>query len=207
MTERTADVSRTDVWTMVVVGGVVGVLAVIGVVVSAVRAVRREPLEVAVGPATDAPLGELGALAGDGALVRGAITGVSVLVDDIPVWVYAVEVAVAVLLALVMLVIAACLVLLTRRLGQGQAFSRGNTLLIGSIMVGVILWWGASLAGSMIRMFGAFDSAAIGDWQAAGLTPVLDIPLVPVLVAIGLMPLLAAFRLGERLQHDSDGLV
>lgn len=49
MVERTAGVSRADVWTMAVVGGVVGVLAVAGVVASAVRAVRREPLEVAVG--------------------------------------------------------------------------------------------------------------------------------------------------------------
>ncbi|MFC4629792.1 resistance to Congo red protein [Promicromonospora alba] len=200
-------VSRADVWTMVVVGVAVGALAVTGVVAGVLRAVRREPLEVAVGSASGAPLGELGALVGDGALGGGVINGVTVLVDDAPGWVYAVEVALAVLVALIMLVIAACLVLLTRRLAQGQAFSRGNTWLLGSILIAVILWWGTSVAGATVRFVGTFESAAIGDWRAAGLSPVMDFPFASVLVAIGLLPLVAAFRLGERLQADSDGLV
>jgi hypothetical protein len=207
MIERTAGVSRADVWAMVVVGGVVGVLAVIGVVVSAVRAVRGEPLEVTIGSATDAPIGDLGALLGDAALGRGAIGNVSVLVDGVPTWVYVVEVGVAVIVALLMLAIAACLVLLTRRLGRGQAFGRVNTWLVGSILMAVTLWWAAGLAGSAVRFIGAFESSAIGDWRAADLTPVMDVPLAPVLVAIGLVPLVAAFRFGERLQRDSEGLV
>jgi hypothetical protein len=192
---------------MVVVGGVVGVLAVIGVVVNAVRAVRGEPLEVTIRSATDAPMGDLGVLLGDAALGRGAIGSVSVLVDGVPTWVYVAEVALAVLLAMLMLVIAACLVLLTRRLAQGQAFGRLNTWLVGSILIAVTLWWAVVLAGSALRFVGAFESSAVGDWSAAGVSPVMDVPLAPVLVAIGLVPLLAAFRLGERLQHDSDGLV
>lgn len=207
MIERTAGVSRADVWTMVVVGGVVGVLAVIGVVVSAVRAVRGEPLEVVIGSATDAPVGELGAVVGDTVPGRGAITRMSVLVDGVPTWVYVVEVGLAVLLAVLMLTIATCLVLLTRRLGQGRAFGRVNTWLVGSIMIAVVLWWAAALAGSAVRFIGAFESAAIGDWQATGLTPVIDVPLTPVLVAIGLLPLVIAFSVGERLQRDSEGLV
>ena len=35
----------------------------------------------------------------------------------------------------------------------------------------------------------------------------MEFPYASVLVAIGLLPLVAAFRLGERLQADSDGLV
>lgn len=207
MVERTVGVSRADIWTMMVVGGVVGVMAVIGVVVSAVRAVRGEPLEVAVRSATDVPMGELSVLLGDAALGHGAITRVSVLVGGVPAWVYVVEVGLAVLLAVLMLAIAVCLVLLTRRLRQGQAFGRGNTWLVGSILIAVVLWWAATLAGSTVRFIGAFESAAIGDWQAVGLTPVIDVPLTPVLVAIGLLPLVIAFSLGERLQRDSEGLV
>lgn len=152
-------------------------------------------------------MGELGVLLGDAALGRGAITSASVLVNGVPTWVYVVEVALAVLLALLMLSIAACLVLLTRRLGRGWAFGRGNTWLVGSILIAVVLVWAVGMAGSAIRFVGAFESTAVGDWRAAGLTPVMDVPLAPVLVAIGLLPLVAAFRLGERMQDDSDGLV
>ncbi|GAB3157554.1 hypothetical protein GCM10027059_00790 [Myceligenerans halotolerans] len=203
-------VSKGDVWAMIVFGGLTGVFAVIGVVVSVSRAIRGGPLPVPVAPPSgEESFGEFAGLLGEGAEADGVIGGVDVLVGNMPAWAYGVDVAEHAVLCAVLAVIAACLVLLTRRLGRGQAFHPGNTWLIGGIAIAVLVGWAMNLL-SQTALFGAaLESGALDHPAVTDRTLAfeMDLPLWPLLVVVGLVPLIAAFHAGERLQRDTEGLV
>lgn len=203
-------VSKADMWAMIVVGGLTGIFAVVGVVVSVTRAIRGGPLLVPVRPPSEQEsFGEFAGLLGEGAVADGTIDGVDVLVGNMPAWAYGVDVAEHVVLGAALVVIAACLVLLTRRLGRGQAFHPGNAWLIGGISIAVLVGWAMNILSQSARFGAALESGALDDPAVTDRTLAfqLDLPLWPLLVVVGLVPLIAAFHAGERLQRDTEGLV
>jgi hypothetical protein len=101
------------------------------------------------------------------------------------------------------LAIVACAGILCRNLMKGRAFSRTNTPLVITSAIVIVV---GTTVGGLFQTMGANGAlVAVSDGSSDGV--VASGSVVPYLVATGLAAVSLAFKAGERLQREADGLV
>lgn len=199
-TSRPTRSDRVDLWTVITVGVVVAVFALVNAIVRIVSIVPNKNVDV-LAPFFDTvaalPLGP------GGELVDVRVDSAIVTVSDLPV-VVVVSLVAAVLVELATtLIIVVCAMILCRNLMTGTAFSRTNTRLVFTVSISLIV--GATLASLFTTMGsnGAFATLSEGSYDGA----VATANLLPYFAAIGLGAVALAFKAGERLSRETEGLV
>lgn len=198
---RAAKAERSQRADLAAVLTTIGIAAVVVVVTLVVRLVEifgsdgiRVPVQF-VGLTAPIPDG-----------VAGAVVDVSdgvVVVSDLPIATFASVVLAAVLPAVASLIVIVCAALVFRRLWRGDAFAPGTARLV-TIASFVILGgcFTTSLFGTMASNGALALLTEDGDFSVT-----FQVPWLPVLAAMALAGLAIAFRAGERLRADTDGLV
>lgn len=194
-------VSRSDLWTVLVVGGVIVVSTLVSLVSRLIEIVPNRDVPVTVdlmGEQHDLPIGPAGEP------VAGEISTATIHVSDLPVATYVSALGAAVVPAITTIAVIACLMLLCRNLMAGRFFSRTNTRLVTSIAVLIAFGWLISFLFSTMASNGALalvaDRALLDSVQ-------FRVDWVAVLAAMGVGALASAFHAGERMQRDTEGLV
>jgi hypothetical protein len=144
-----------------------------------------------------------GVLPGTDPAVTLTIEQGSVVVTDLPFATFASVLLAAVLPTIASLVVVVCAFRFFRRLLGGEAFAPGNARLLSVASIAILCGWVADSAFSTMASNGALAVASSG--AADGAPHPLD--WVPVLVAMAVGGLAIAFRAGERLRADTEGLV
>jgi hypothetical protein len=199
-TVRPSRSERVDLWTVIVVGAVVALLTVGFAVVRLTGILTNSGVEVLV-PFVDTtaslPIGPSGTDV-DIAVDQGTITA-----SGLPGIVLTFLTLAVVIEAVMTLTIVGCLGVVCVNLMKGRAFPRTNTRLV--ITAAIVLVAGTALGGlcQTIAANGAF--AAVSGGSSEGV--VASGSLVPYFVAMGLAAVALAFKAGERLQRDAEGLV
>lgn len=202
---------------------VVAVLAILiagGWAVLVVAAAVADPMTVTV------PISQVALIVPDGATLsglratmqNGGYDRVTVTATGFPLVTRAVIAASAVLLAATAITVAGVALRLVRGMAAGEPFTlesrvlvaTGWVVLIGgtaSTWVGNVGAWLASRdlfshAGSSC----AGEDCAYWTWPDAAF-PQIDFPWAPVVIGLALALLAGIFRYGERLRHDTEGLV
>ncbi|HXH36515.1 MAG TPA: hypothetical protein VNJ54_19220 [Plantibacter sp.] len=138
--------------------------------------------------------------------VAGAEVQVSdgvVVVSDLPVATFASVVLAAVLPAAASLIVIVCAALVFRRLWRGETFAPGTARLVTIASFAILGgWFAASLFGTMASNGALALLTDDGDFSVT-----FEVTWLPVLAALALAGLAIAFRAGERLRADTDGLV
>jgi hypothetical protein len=199
-TTRPTRSDRVDLWTVIVVGVVVAVFALVNAVVRIASIVPNKKVDV-LAPFFDTvaalPIGP------GGELVDVRVDSAVLTVSDLPgVVVVALVGAVLAELATT-LVIVACAMLLCRNLMAGNAFSRTNTRLVFTVSITLIVGTTLSSLFTTMGSNGAFATLSEGSYDGA----VATANLVPYFVAIALAAVALAFKAGERLRRETEGLV
>jgi hypothetical protein len=191
---------RADLWTVIVVGAIAAA-GTIGLAITRLAGILpNSGVEVLV-PFVDTPaslpIGPSGTDL-DVEVDQGVLT-----VSGLPGIVVAFLVLAVLIEATMTLTIVACTGILCRNLMKGSAFSRTNTRLV--ISSAVVLVAGTALGGLLQTMGanGALAAASGGSFNGV----VASGSLVPYFAATGLAAVSLAFKAGERLQRDADGLV
>ncbi|SFN71571.1 hypothetical protein [Mycetocola miduiensis] len=199
-TVRPTRSDRADLWTVIVVGAVVAAATIGFAVVRLSGILPNSAVEVLV-PFVDTPASV--PIGPDGALVPVAIDQGVLTVSNLSGFVIA-SLALAVLIdALMVLTIVACLGLLCRNLMRGRAFSRTNRRLVITTSVAIVV--GTALGGlfQTIGVNGAFAAVGYSGYDSV----VGTASLAPYFVATALAAVALAFKAGERLQREAEGLV
>lgn len=144
-----------------------------------------------------------GALPGTDAAVTLTIDHGSVVVTDLPFATFASVLLAAILPALASLVVVVCAFRFFRRLLRGEAFAAGNARLLSIASIAILGGWLADSAFSTMASNGAL---ALASSRAVDGAP-HPLDWLPVLVAMAVGGLAIAFRAGERLRADTEGLV
>ena len=191
---------RADLWTVIIVGIMIAVFALGNAVVRIASIVPNTNVDVLApffDTVTALPLGP------DGAMVDVRVDSAWLTVSDLPVIVVASLVG-AVLVELAMtLIIVASAMLLCRNLMTGNAFSRTNTRLVFTVSATLIVGTTLSSLFTTMGVNGAFATLSDGSYDGAVATG----DIVPYFAAIALAAVALAFKTGERLQRETEGLV
>lgn len=198
---------RQDLWFFIVVGAI----AAIASIGAAVR--RLLELFSPDGIAISVPLEQMPAelaLGVQGAAVSVHVTQATVLVPDLNTLSLIMLVATIIAQALTVLVVAVCALLLCRNLMRGAAFGRANTKLIFTSFYVVLAGAVLSQAGTTLGLNGVF--AALAGTPTYGTEYTSNVNILAsfwpsYLAAIALGAIAIAFRRGEALQRDAEGLV
>lgn len=192
---------RADLWTVIIVGAVAAAVTVGFAVNRLADILPNSGVEVLVpfaDTAAPVPIGP------DGALVPVEIDQAVLTVSGLPGVVVASLALAVVVDALMVLTIIACLGTLCRNLmTRGRAFSRTNTRLV--ITTAIALIAGTSI-GTLLQTMGvngAFATVSERSYEAM----VATASLAPYFIATGLAAVALAFKAGERLQRETEGLV
>lgn len=193
--------SRSDLWSVLVVGAAVIVWQAVGLVAVVARIApnRDVPVEVMIaGAPVGLPLGP------GGAVLPATVDTATLTVADMPVATYLAALGAAVVPPLTTVAVTVCVLLLCRRMLAGQFFSGTITRLITAISVliggGWLAWFGCSVMASN-GVLAQLAGRAVAD----EITFQLD--WTPVLASMAVGALGAAFHAGEKLQRDAEGLV
>ncbi len=199
-TTRPTRSDRADLWTVIIVGVMVAVFALGNAVVRIASVVPNTNVEVLApffDTVTALPLGL------DGAMVDVRVDSAWLTVSDLPV-IVVVSLIATVLVDLAMtLVIVASAMLLCRNLMAGNAFSRTNTRLVFTVSITLIVGTTLSNLFTTMGTNGAFATLSQGSYDGAVATG----NIVPYFAAIALGAVALAFKAGERLQRETEGLV
>ena len=189
-----------DLWTIIVVASVVAAFTIGFAITRLAGILPNSGVEVLV-PFADttaqAPIGP------GGSMVPVEIDQAVLTVSGLPTVVVVLLCLAVAIDALTVLAIVACLGILCRNLMRGRAFSRTNTRL--AVTTSIVLVAGTAIGGlfQTIGINGAF--ATVSDYGYENMT--VTGSLVPYFAAIGLAAVALAFKAGERLQRETDGLV
>lgn len=193
--------SRSDLWSVLLVGGAVIVWQAIGLVVSVARIVpnRDAPVEVMI---TGAPVGL--PLGPGGAVLPATVDTATLQVSDMPVATYLAALGAAAVPPLATIGVTVCVLLLCRRMLAGQFFSGTTTRLITAVSLliggGWLAWFGCSVLASNGVLAQVADRAVTDQIT-------FQLSWTPVLASMAVGALAAAFHAGDRLQRDAEGLV
>ncbi|WP_423919627.1 hypothetical protein ACPEEZ_12675 [Frigoribacterium sp. 2-23] len=108
--------------------------------------------------------------------------------------------------AVAAVVVIACAIGLVRRLMDGRAFAPGTSRLVSIASMAILVGWVAATLFGTMASNGAL-AAASADPVDTSASFAQHVSWLPFLAAVGVGALAIAFRSGERLQVDSDGLV
>ncbi|AWB87266.1 hypothetical protein [Mycetocola zhujimingii] len=200
VTARPTRSDRADLWTVIVVGVMVAVFVLVNAIVRIASIVPNTDVDVLApffDTVTALPLGP------DGAMVDVRVDSAWLTVSDLPV-IVVVSLVAAVLVELAMtLVIVASAMLLCRNLMTGNAFSRTNTRLVFTVSIALIAGTTLSNLFTTMGTNGAFATLSQGSYDGAVATG----NVIPYFAAIALAAVALAFKAGERLQRDAEGLI
>lgn len=191
---------RADLWTVIVVGVIVAVFALGNAIVRIASILPNTNVDV-LAPFFDTvaalPLGP------GGAPVDVRVDSAVLTVSDLPVVVVVALVSAVLVELAATLIIVACAMLLCRNLMAGRAFSRTNTRLVFTVSITLIVGTTLSSLFTTMGSNGAFAALSEGSYDGA----VATADLVPYFAAIALAAVALAFKAGERLSRETEGLV
>jgi hypothetical protein len=197
--ELQAQRDRTDLWAAIIVCAVV-IVVIVNQAVTAIAELFSVPGAVT----TTVPIGPDAVPLPAGAGFTGTVISAQVSEPGVSPVATACFVIGIVLAALGLIAATALGCLFCVRMLRGKAFSRSNTRVLFAISMLLLL---APVAGSFFRnmglngLFAAAGSEYDGQWDAT-------MALLPAFVAaIAVGVLVIAFRRGEHLQRDTEGLV
>ncbi|MGG7452928.1 DUF2975 domain-containing protein [Plantibacter auratus] len=127
----------------------------------------------------------------------------SVVVADLPVVTVVCVLLAAILPAIANLVVIVCAFRFFRRLLRGDAFAPGNARLLSIASIAILCGWIADTWFGTMASNGALAAATDGAVEG---TP-YPLTWIPFFVAMAVGGLAIAFRAGERLRADTEGLV
>jgi len=127
----------------------------------------------------------------------------SVVVADLPVVTFVCVLLAAILPAIANLVVIVCAFRFFRRLLRGDAFVPGNARLLSIASIAILCGWIADTWFGTMASNGALAAATDGAVEG---TP-YPLTWIPFFVAMAVGGLAIAFRAGERLRADTEGLV
>ncbi|VXC47301.1 conserved membrane hypothetical protein [Plantibacter sp. T3] len=127
----------------------------------------------------------------------------SVVVADLPVVTFVCVLLAAILPAIANLVVIVCAFRFFRRLLRGDAFAPGNARLLSIASIAILCGWIADTWFGTMASNGALAAATDGAVEG---TP-YPLTWIPFFVAMAVGGLAIAFRAGERLRADTEGLV
>ncbi|MFD1861115.1 DUF2975 domain-containing protein [Aeromicrobium camelliae] len=195
------EVSRSDLWTVLVIGGVIVVSTLVSLVSRLIEIVPNRDVPVSVdlmGEQLELPVGP------GGDAVTGEVSTATIHVSDLPVATYVSALGAAVVPAITTVAVIVCVMVLCRNLMAGRFFSRTNTRLVTSVALLIAFGWLISFIFSTMASNGALalvaDRALLDSVQ-------FRVDWVAVLAAMGVGALASAFHAGERMQRDTEGLV
>jgi hypothetical protein len=192
--------SRADLITALVLGALASTWVVAMLVVRLIEVLPNErvPVPIWIGDAAaDLPIGP------DGALIPVDFDGGVALVSDMPGITLASVALADIVPALAAIGVIACVMLLCRNLLAGRAFAAANTRLVTAASILIAAGWAGGLLFTTMANNGAVAVLSEGTYEGVAVT----IDWLPLLAATGVGAVAAAFRTGERLQRDTDGLV
>ncbi|BDI23955.1 hypothetical protein [Herbiconiux sp. L3-i23] len=190
--------SRSDVVATATLGAIVAVWTIVDLVVSltSILSNRDVPIRVWVDDASAAlplPTGS----------AEITLTSGVAEVSDMPPFILGVVASSAVVRAAAILAVTALVLILCRNLARGKVFSSGNTALVTGIAVAIAVgWFLTSLFAQM-----ASNSAVNVLTDKAYSSAQAPVEWTPYLAAFAVTVVAVAFRAGERLQRDTEGLV
>lgn len=195
--------SRGDtaaIWLFIVAGAAIAVFTAIQAVLRTIELLSPGPVRVLaefIGTPAQAPLGD------GGANVSVGLDRATVTVDSLP----AVSVLAGVLGQVAYFAstttVVLCLILLSRHILRGRAFSRASTRLVMTAgLTGLIGSAAVQFFGNMVAN-GAM--ARLGDFRGNAVISIQPFPFV--LAAFVVAVIATVFTVGARLQRDAEGLV
>lgn len=193
---------RSDLWTTIVFAAIA---AVVTVALTIIRLLDLFAVDgIAATGRVDGVEAEL-PIGPGGASVTGRIHELSFTATDIPALSAGSFAAAIIITGLAYLVVIGCILRFCLNLMLGQAFTRQNTRLISATAITI-------LAGTALTAFcnnmgtnGAF--ASLGDGAIEPLTSVTAEYWIAMFACVALGAVAVAFRTGERLERDTEGLV
>lgn len=193
---------RTDLWVTVVAAAIAAVVTVVLTIIRLLDLFAVDGITATArvdGVEAGLPIGP------GGASVNGRIHELSFTATEIPALSVGSYAAAIVITGLAYLVVIGCILRFCLNLMLGQAFTRRNTRLITATAIAI-------LAGTALTAFcnnmganGAF--ASLGDGAVEPITTVTAEYWVAMFACVTLGAVAVAFRAGERLQRETDGLV
>jgi hypothetical protein len=192
---------RADLVAVLVVGAIAAVVVVI------VTIMRLTSVFVPGGISVRIPLRDVTAklpIGADGGPIEASVDSATVVVDGVNSVSAASFVLAILATALGYLVAIACFMALTDHLLRGEAFSRRNTRLLTASSIAVI---GGAIATLCFETMGLNGVGAVLGSDATDRDHLLWSFWPAYLVAMALGGLAVAFRAGERLQRETEGLV
>lgn len=193
---------RTDLWTTIVFAAIAAVVTVV------VTVIRLLDLFAVDGIAATARVDGVQAglpIGPGGASVTGRIHELSFTAADIPALSAGSYAAAIIITGLTYLVVIACILRFCLNLMLGQAFTRQNTRLITAAAIIILAGTALTAFCNTMGANGAF--ASLGDGAVEPQTGTTTEYWVAMFACVALGAVAVAFRAGERMQRDTDGLV
>ncbi|WP_221583608.1 hypothetical protein [Microbacterium sp. G2-8] len=198
-----AVLTKDDRWTAIgtaVMAVIFGGGAVVFGVSEIVRIVSSDPVSLLLpfsGDPAQLPIGP------GGEMREVLVESASVAAPGIPGISYAALIAEVVLMTLAILGVLACVSLLCVNISRGRVFTTRNTAMLTTASAIVGIGWAASMLLQTFAINGAFAAISDGDFDNV----LAQVNFTPLLGVFVLGALAAAFRVGEKLQRDTEGLV
>ncbi|TKR27510.1 hypothetical protein FA014_00415 [Cellulomonas hominis] len=193
--------SRSDLLSVLVVGGLVIVWQAIGLIASVARIAPNSdaPVDVLLmGAPVELPLGP------DGAPLAATVDSATLTVSDMPIATHLAAIGAAAVPPLATIGVTVCVLLLCRRMLAGQFFSGTITRLITAVSLLIAGGWVAWFGCSVLASNGVL--ALVAD-RALAEQITFQVSWTPILTSMAVGALAAAFHAGEKLQRDTEGLV
>lgn len=198
-TKRT---DRTDLWATIVTAAIAAVVTVTVTVIRMLDLFAVDGITATArlsGVPADLPIGP------GGATVGGQLHEVSFTATDIPALSAGSYAAAIIITGLAFLVVIACVLRFCLNLMRGEAFTRENTRLITVTSITILAGTALTAFCNTMAANGAFF--ALGDGAVEPDTSVTATYWVAAFACVSLGAVAVAFRAGERLQRDTEGLV
>lgn len=193
--ERSA---RADLFTMLGVAIVAAIFIVVTLVVRLMDIFGPDGITV---PVFFSPVDTALPETGGAATVR--VDEGYVVVSGLPFATFASVLLAAVLPAIASLVVVVCSLRFFRRLLRGEPFAPGNARLLSIASIAILCAWAAELFFGTMASNGALAVASDRAFEGVA----FQISWLPFLAAMAVGGLAIAFRAGERLRADTEGLV
>jgi hypothetical protein len=193
---------RSDLWATVVMAAAAAVATVAITIIrlldlfavdgiTATARVDNVPADLPIGPG--------------GSLVAGRLHEISFTAAEIPPLSAGSYAAAVIITGLAYLVVIACVLRFCLNLASGKAFTKQNTRLITITAVTILA--GTALAAFCTTMGANGAFASLGDGAVEPETSITAAYWVATFACVTLGAVAVAFRAGERIQRDTDGLV
>ncbi len=193
---------RSDLWTTIVVAAIAAVVTIAITIIRLLDLFAVDGISATArvdGVPADLPLGP------GGASVDGRLHEISFTASDIPALSAGAYAAAIIVTGLAYLAVIACILRFCMNLMAGQAFTRQNTRLITATAIIIVAGTALTAFGNTMGANGAF--ASLGDGAIEPHTDVTAEYWVAMFACVALGAVAVAFRAGERLQRETEGLV